>query len=126
MKYLIIFTFFLSVFSYAADSKNPCFSDIEKFCKTVKKGQGRVVKCLAEHSSELTPACKTKMDEVKTKVKTKAAGIKDKCKDDFMKFCKDIKKGSGKLLECLKSHNDQLSTDCKDALSRKKAPLFKK
>ncbi len=36
---------------------NPCTDDVQKFCGTVEKGEGRVIMCLEEHQKELTPAC---------------------------------------------------------------------
>jgi hypothetical protein len=38
-----------------------CGNDLKKFCKDVKPGEGRGLKCLKEHEQELSPACKAKM-----------------------------------------------------------------
>jgi len=35
-----------------------CKGDIEKACKTIPPGQGRVLSCLKGRESELSPACK--------------------------------------------------------------------
>lgn len=35
------------------------------------------------------------------------------CKEDIKKFCKNVKKGQGGLLKCLKVHEDELSDECK-------------
>ncbi len=42
-----------------------CDGDIQKFCKDVKPGQGRIVGCLKEHEKELSAECKAKMTEAK-------------------------------------------------------------
>ena len=34
-----------------------CKADYEKFCSGVAQGGGRIVKCLNEHMSDLTPDC---------------------------------------------------------------------
>lgn len=40
----------------AAD-REACQADYEKFCKGVEQGGGRIIKCLNDHLSELTPQC---------------------------------------------------------------------
>ena len=40
-----------------AAERAACQGDFEKLCKGVKPGGGRVLQCLAEHVSELTPEC---------------------------------------------------------------------
>ena len=51
------------------EAKQICAGDIEKFCKGVKEGEGRIARCLAEHTSELTPGCEKQVEWVKSKVK---------------------------------------------------------
>ena len=36
----------------------PCKADVEKFCKNVEQGKGRVARCLKEHKAELSQACR--------------------------------------------------------------------
>jgi hypothetical protein len=59
--------------SGAADAKvkleAACGADLEKFCKDVKKGQGRKA-CLRTHAAELQPAC---ADELRARDAAKAA-----------------------------------------------------
>jgi hypothetical protein len=40
-----------------ASERAACQADFQKFCKGVEPGGGRVIQCLAEHMSELTPEC---------------------------------------------------------------------
>lgn len=40
-----------------------CKDDAARFCKDVKPGGGRIVRCLKEHESELSPACKAKWEQ---------------------------------------------------------------
>lgn len=57
----------------AADAKVKlkvaCGADLEKFCKDVKKGEGRKA-CLRSHEAELQPTC---ADELKARDAEKAA-----------------------------------------------------
>jgi hypothetical protein len=45
-----------------ADVRAACGTDVEKFCKGVKPGMGRIARCLAQHTGELAPTCKPKVD----------------------------------------------------------------
>ena len=47
------------------EAKQACDADVQKFCKDVKPGQGRLVKCLGEHEKELSAECRAKMTEPK-------------------------------------------------------------
>ena len=38
-------------------ANKPCAADVEKFCKDVKKGEGRVLACLKSHQPDLSQAC---------------------------------------------------------------------
>lgn len=66
----------------AKAGENPCKADIEKFCKDVQPGEGRIVKCLKEHEAELSVECKAKDLELKGKV----SGVKEACQADLDKF----------------------------------------
>lgn len=56
---------FEKVHARMAKKAEACGPDIEKFCKDVKPGEGRVIKCLKEHAKELQPACKQRLDRKK-------------------------------------------------------------
>ena len=42
---------------------NPCAADVQKFCKDVKKGEGRVIACLKSHQPELSQACSAMLEK---------------------------------------------------------------
>ena len=43
--------------SNADKANKPCAADIQKFCKDVKPGEGRIIECLKSHQSKLSQAC---------------------------------------------------------------------
>jgi hypothetical protein len=53
------------------EAKRACTNDIEKFCKGVEPGQGRIARCLEEHHPALSPTCAEKMNLDKAKLKGK-------------------------------------------------------
>ncbi|MBU2573668.1 MAG: cysteine rich repeat-containing protein [Elusimicrobia bacterium] len=87
---------------------SPCGPDIEKFCKDVKPGEGRIIYCLKAHEPDLSAECKAESDELKEK----AGELKKACQADLDKFCKDVKQGEGRLIQCLKEHEKELSAGC--------------
>lgn len=50
---------------------------------------------------------------------TTAALAKNPCKDDKIKFCKDVKASGGKVTDCLQQHMNELSDACKEKLAEK-------
>ncbi|MCX5849706.1 MAG: cysteine rich repeat-containing protein [Deltaproteobacteria bacterium] len=102
---------FVSSLSYAQNinKKGACRADIEKFCKDVQPGQGRLVQCVKQHEAELSPACKEQIDVDKEK----ARDFIKACKPDAEKLCKGVALGKGRIYRCLKANEAQLSPDCK-------------
>jgi Tol biopolymer transport system component len=51
----------LSLATRAQERGDPCAADARKFCKGVRFGGGRLIRCLAEHETEITPACRERI-----------------------------------------------------------------
>jgi hypothetical protein len=124
MKKIIISLAFLTIICVAAtvmteprdkEKIGPCRDDREKFCKDVKPGQGRIIKCLNEHESELSATCKEHLAMMKEKM----AEFKKACGDDSKKYCKKNRPGKGRIIRCLKEHETELSDPCKEFIQNK-------
>jgi hypothetical protein len=79
-----------------------CRSDFTKYCSGVEPGGGRVVACLQQHQDELTPACKSTVDQL--------AG----CGEEVRKIC-GTASGRSELQECMKTHSSEFSATCRAA-----------
>lgn len=97
--------------------EGPCKMDREKFCKDVRPGEGRIVKCLHENKDKVSAECKAKWAERKEKMQE----MKDACAADREKLCKDVKPGKGGIIKCLKDNEAALTEECKSSI-----PHFKK
>ncbi|MBI3395229.1 MAG: hypothetical protein HY042_05295 [Spirochaetia bacterium] len=86
-----------------------CANDRTTFCKDVKPGQGRIWMCLKSHEDKLSAGCTDHMAKVKEQHKE----FSKACKKDYKQFCKDVKPGDGKIVQCLKENKAKLSADCK-------------
>jgi len=49
-----------------------CQGDIKKLCPQIKPGGGRIIACLGQHKAELTPSCKTTVDQSKGNIRGRA------------------------------------------------------
>jgi len=119
--------------SHAAESGEPeghgaghgaaCRDDMKKFCKDIKPGEGRMMECMKSHEAELSSGCKSMMASKKEHMKERMHSAHEACKPDVEKFCKDIEPGKGRIMECLKSHESELSAACKDVHSKMQSKM---
>jgi hypothetical protein len=100
----------------APAAKKPCADDAAKYCKDVKPGGGRIARCLKENEQNLSPACKSSIEEFRKK----AREARQACEADAQKFCKDVKSGQGRIVKCLREHEKELSADCKAKMAERK------
>ena len=98
--------------------KEACQPDADKFCKGIQPGDGRIAACLKSHEGELAPACR----QIAEKVEAAIREVHEACKADVGKFCQGIRPGEGRILACLKSHEAELSADCKAEFTRREKP----
>jgi hypothetical protein len=97
---------------------HPCAEDAKKLCASNKGDRKAMTKCMMDHQNELSPACKEKLQAAKGKAKEKMMTIKENCMEDMKKFCSNEPKGKGGMGKCLKAHEAELSTQCKESFKR--------
>jgi hypothetical protein len=109
-----VFCLSFAVAASAEQGARPCADDAAKLCKGVEKGEGHIAKCLKEHEKELSSACKENIGKMKEEVHE----MKEACEGDAKKLCKDTKPGDGRIMQCLKQHESELSAGCKEKMER--------
>ena len=90
-----------------AGRTGPCAEDAKKLCPNMR-GQA-LGDCMKKNQDKVSAECKAQKD--------RANKIRENCKGDAEKFCKDVKPGKGRLHGCLKKNEAQLSAACKDAMA---------
>ena len=66
-----------------------CADDIEKYCKEIKPGGGRLLKCLKAHEKELSVSCRAKIGELQGII----TECEQACSEDIARFCKEVQPG---------------------------------
>jgi hypothetical protein len=90
------------------EGKGACKADIEKYCKDIKPGGGRIWVCLKSNGDRLSQECANHM----ALAQEKSREFRQACRGDVEKFCKDVAAGKGRIVSCLKSHETELSGAC--------------
>jgi hypothetical protein len=116
--------------AHAQKQSTACNADIEKFCANVEKGQGRIMKCLQEHSKDLSADCKKAMESrgkaarerrakrtqpaerrAKRQAGSKTPGV---CDADINKYCQATKGKPDELTACMRKHKADFSAECRE------------
>jgi hypothetical protein len=98
---------------------NGCKIEIEKYCRQVTPGQGRVLSCLYAHEDKLSGKCEYALYDAAVQLERAVASLSyvaNECDADLEKFCRSIASGEGRLLDCLEKHDKKVSGRCKQAL----------
>jgi len=107
--FIIVSLFSVVLYSHShayAEEALICADDIEKYCKEIKPGGGRLLECLKSHETELSLSCRGKIGELQGIIK----GCEQACSGDIAQFCKDVQPGGGRIIKCLRRHDKELSS----------------
>ncbi len=101
----------------AVAARNPCKQDVAQFCGDVPRGGGRIARCLHQHEDQISPMCKARMDAVREEGKEVAQA----CRDDVQKQCRGVQRGGGRIIQCLRMHESDISPQCRSKLDEARA-----
>lgn len=102
-------------FSMADEAGKACGADYQKFCAEVKPGEGRIGKCLQEHKDELSQSCRAFFqDATRTIIREFIAA----CQTDVANNCKGVQPGEGRILNCLRAHQENISGQCGNVIKK--------
>jgi hypothetical protein len=115
LSVLFVMSFMIVASVYAAE-ENPCKQDMDKFCKNIEPGDGRILRCLTLSEDKLTPACKKQLVNIKKSVDE----VQKACADDYAIFCSSLLPGQGRIAECLEKNQQIITPKCKAVLKEVK------
>ena len=98
---------------------NGCKTEIEKYCKQVKPGEGRILSCLYAYQDKLSGKCEYALYDAAVQLERAVAALSyvvNECGDDLEKYCSAVRAGEGRLLNCLEKNDKKVSSRCKQAL----------
>jgi hypothetical protein len=98
-------------------TKLKCEADIEQLCPDSLDGSGRT-RCLKQRAKQLPPLCQNQLQERFVKWKDDRNRLMTACAVDVKQFCRTIKPGSGEILQCLQSHDQEVSDRCYETLPK--------
>jgi hypothetical protein len=95
--------------------KDACEADLKKLCPNeTQPGPGRR-QCMRAHYAEVSPDCKALLSRMREGRENAREAIAS-CRPDVQKFCAGVEKGGGRIIECLKTHQSELSPACSSAM----------
>ena len=98
---------------------NGCKVELEKYCKDVTPGEGRVLSCLYAYGDKLSAKCEYALYDAAAQLERAVAALSyvaNECDEDLDKYCGAVAPGEGRLLNCLEKKSKQLTKRCKEAL----------
>ena len=94
-----------------------CEADIEQLCPDSLDGSART-RCLKQRAKQLPPLCQSQLHERFVKWKEDRSRLIAACAEDAKRFCRAVKPGSGEILQCLQSHDQEVSDRCYQTLPK--------
>jgi hypothetical protein len=126
----------LSIGSQSATAQAPgralqqdCGADVQRFCKSITPGEGRVVACLISHSDKIAARCrltaflagKALADSV-----VRLDRLAFTCGADIKSLCYDTYPGGGRIFDCLQKNRAKLLPGCRQAMPKFEAEFLRK
>ena len=97
-----------------------CGRDIDRYCRGVNLGAGRLRACLAANQAKVAPLCKSSAEQAMAAVEKRAAArvaVLQVCAADAQRMCGLVQKGDGQILECMLTAQRGTSPKCNQAIT---------
>lgn len=98
-------------------SRLKCEAEIEQLCPDSSDGSSRT-RCLKQRAKHLPPLCQNQLQARFVKWKEDRSRLLAACDEDAKQFCRSVKPGSGQILQCLRSHAQEVSDRCYQTLPK--------
>ena len=101
-------------------SARAAFKDIDKLCKKLNLGGGRITQCLEQNQASVSPACKATITSLKVLLNTRAqarTSVLRVCDVDIRRLCPGVQPGDGNLMECFYKAKQNVSPQCRQEVA---------
>ena len=97
-----------------------CDSELTQYCTDVTPGEGRLLACLFAHEDKLSGQCEFALYDAAARLEraiNTIAYVAAECRADLQTHCAGVQVGEGRVAQCLKDHESELSPGCDQALT---------
>jgi len=98
-----------------------CNEEIKQYCSQVTPAGDRMNACLYAHEDRLSGACQYALYQAAENLKRAIINFDyaaNACMDDLEKHCVGVEMGEGRIVNCIKEHQTDVSKPCIDALKQ--------
>jgi hypothetical protein len=97
-----------------------CSSELSRLCANVTPGEGRLLACLFAYEDQLSGQCEFALYDAAVRLE-RAIGVivyvATECRAELETHCPEVEVGEGRVAQCLKDHQSELSEGCNRALT---------
>jgi hypothetical protein len=98
----------------AARAEPVCAADVRRLCPDVPVGGGEIQACLKEKETQVSEACRKRLDDLPREVQLLAVT----CRWDIARFCSDTTFGGARIVSCLEGHRSEVAPLCREQLGK--------
>lgn len=93
-----------------------CAEEVKKLCGEIEPGSGRYRDCLRSYGNLLPAACRRRPDDRVAQPSDGARAVLVSCRADVRRLCPQMPMRGGPILQCLRTHAEELSPACTEVL----------
>ena len=96
-----------------------CKKEVNRYCKKVVAGDGRLLSCLYAREKSLAPGCKTAVSAALERLNRSYIALHDAqriCEPDAKRLCAGVVTGGGNVADCLARARGRVSRACNTVL----------
>jgi hypothetical protein len=96
-----------------------CKKEVNRYCKTVVAGDGRLLACLYAREKSLAPNCKTAVSAALERLNRSYVALHEAqriCEPDARRLCTGMTVGDGNIADCLTRARARVSRACNAVL----------
>jgi hypothetical protein len=97
-----------------------CNSELTQYCPEVTPGEGRLLACLYAFGDKLSGQCQNALYDAAVRLERAVNAITyvaTECSSEIDTHCANVQPGEGRIAQCLRANQSQLSPSCSQALT---------